>query len=190
MSTTDINLEAKQDEAAEAVRLWWLLLAGGLVTLLVGVLLLIWPSRTLATVAVIVGIYLLLAGVLEIGLAFSEQPDSRTSALLRGSLAVIAGLIVIRNPGASTQVVALAVGIVLVVSAVMKLAVLGAAVDGRGWLLLEALIDLAIGVIMVAWPKFGASSLAVVLGISLMARGLLEALGAFALRAVSNSRSD
>jgi uncharacterized membrane protein HdeD (DUF308 family) len=190
VSTTDVNLDATQDEASEAARLWWLLLAGGLVTLVVGVLLLIWPSRTLATVAVIVGIYLLIAAVIEIGLAFSQQPDSRTGALLRGALAGIAGLIVIRNPGASTQVVALAVGIVLVVGGVMKLVVLGTAVDGRGWLVLEALIDLAIGVIMVAWPKFGASSLAVVLGIALIARGLLEALGAFALRAVSHSRSD
>jgi uncharacterized membrane protein HdeD (DUF308 family) len=191
MGTADVNLDVPQDEIAEAVRLWWLLLAGGLVTLVVGVLLLVWPSRTLATVAVIVGVYLLLAGALEIGLAFSERSDSRTGALLRGALAGIAGLIVIRHPGGSTQLVALAVGIVLVLSGVMKLTVLGAGVGvgGRGWLLLEALVDLAIGVLLVAWPKFGVSSFAVVLGISLLVSGTLEALGAFALRAVSHSRA-
>jgi uncharacterized membrane protein HdeD (DUF308 family) len=189
MGTADVNLDVPQDEIADAVRLWWLLLAGGLVTLLVGVLLLAWPSRTLATVAVIVGVYLLLAGALEIGLAFSDRSDSRTGALLRGALAGIAGLIVIRHPGGSTQLVALAVGIVLVLSGVMKLTVLGAGVGGRGWLLLEALVDLAIGVLLVAWPKFGVSSFAVVLGISLLVSGTLEALGAFALRAASHSRA-
>jgi uncharacterized membrane protein HdeD (DUF308 family) len=189
MSTADLDLDAPQDESAEAVRLWWLLLAGGLVDLVVGVLLLVWPSRTLATVAVIVGVYLLIAGALEIGLAFSERSDSRTGALLRGALAGVAGLIVIRNPGASTEVVALAVGIVLVVGGVMKLVVLGAAAGGRGWLLLEALFELAVGVILVAWPKFGVSSFAVVLGISLLASGTLGALSAFALRAVGHSRA-
>jgi uncharacterized membrane protein HdeD (DUF308 family) len=186
MSAADLNLDAPQDEIQEAARLWWLLLAGGLLSLVVGLLLLIWPSETLATVALIVGIYLLLAGVVEIGLAFSERSDSRTGALLRGTLAGVAGLIVIRHPGGSTQVVALAVGIVLVVTGVVRLGALNAAVGGRGWLLLEALVDIAIGVVLVAWPKFGVSSFAVLLGISLLVRGVLEATSAFALRSLAH----
>ncbi len=182
MSPTDSTLEAPAHQLEEAVRLWWLLLLGGLASLIVAVLLLVWPSETLATVALIVGIYLLLGGCIQIGLAFAAPSDARTGALLRGALAGIAGLIIVRHPGDSTLVVALAIGIVLVITGVLKLVAVTAADSGRGWLLLGALLDIAIGIVLVAWPQFGVNSLAILLGIVLLARGLLECAGAFVLR--------
>jgi uncharacterized membrane protein HdeD (DUF308 family) len=182
MSSAEIKPVPAEEQLGEVVRLWWVLLLGGVASLIVGVLLLVWPSETLATVAVIVGIYLLLAGCIQFGLAFGEPSDGRTPALLRGALAGIAGLIVIRHPGDTTLVVALAVGIVFVLSGVMKLVALSAAVGGRGWIALGALVDLAIGVVLIAWPQFGVNSLAVLLGIALLLRGLIEVAGAFVLR--------
>lgn len=182
MSSTDAAAGSPEHQLQEAARLWWLLLLGGLVSLVVAVLLLVWPSETLATVALIVGIYLLLAGCIQIGLAFAEPSDSRAGALLRGAIAGVAGLIVVRHPGDTTLVIALAIGIVLVITGVMKLVAVTAAVSGRGWLLLSALLDIAIGIVLVAWPQFGVNSLAILLGIVLLARGLLECVGAFLLR--------
>lgn len=187
MSSTDAKLHTPEDQLNEAVSLWWLLLAGGISSLIVGVLLLVWPSETLATVAWIVGIYLLFAGCIGIGLAFAEPSDSRATALLRGALAGVAGLIVIRHPGDTTLVIALAIGILLVITGVMKLVAVSAAVSGRGWLLLGALLDIAIGIVLVAWPQFGVNSLAILLGIALLIRGLIEIVGAFALRSVGKS---
>jgi uncharacterized membrane protein HdeD (DUF308 family) len=182
MSAAETQLDSPEQQIEEVVRLWWVLLAGGLLSIVIGVLLLVWPSETLATVAVIVGVYLLLAGCVQLGLAFAEPSDSRAGALLRGAVAGIAGLIVIRHPGDSTLVVALAIGIVFVITGVMKLVAVSAAVSGRGWMLLGALTDLAIGVVLVAWPQFGVNSLAVLLGIVLLFRGLLECVAAFVLR--------
>jgi uncharacterized membrane protein HdeD (DUF308 family) len=182
MSAPESNLDSPAEQIEQVVRLWWLLLLGGLASLLIGVLLLVWPSETLATVAVIVGIYLLFAGCIQFGMGFAEPSESRAGALLRGAIAGIAGLIVIRHPGGTTLVVALAIGIVLVLSGVMKLIALSAAVSGRGWLALGALVDIAIGIVLVAWPQFGVNSLAVLLGIALLVRGVIEVAGALALR--------
>ena len=182
MNSTDPPLDSPEHQLEEAARLWWLLLLGGLASLIVGVLLFVWPSETLATVALIVGIYLLLGGCIAIGMAFAEPSDERTGALLRGALAGIAGLIIVRHPGDSTLVVALAIGIVLVITGVIKLLAVTAAASGRGWLLLGALLDIAIGIVLVAWPQFGVNSLAILLGIVLLLRGLLECAGAFVLR--------
>src|SRR4029077_15975370 len=176
-------------EVQEIARLWWLLLLGGVVSLVIGVLLLVWPSRTLEVIAILLGIELLLVGVIQIGLAFGEPSGSRTGALLRAAFAGIAGLIVIRHPGGSLTVIALAVGIYLVLAGVMKLVSAFEARVGRGWLLMGAVLDLAIGVLIVAWPQFGVTSFAVLAGIALVLRGALESVSAFALRSVEKGLS-
>ena len=63
--------------------------------------------------------------------------------------------------------IALAVGIYLVLAGVMKLVSAFETSVGRGWLLFGGVLDLAIGVVIVAWPQFGLTSLAVILGIAL-----------------------
>jgi uncharacterized membrane protein HdeD (DUF308 family) len=176
--------ETLTDQVREIARLWWLLLLGGVVSLVIGILLLVWPSRTLEVIAILLGIELLLIGAIQIGLAFGESPGSRTGAILRGAFAGIAGLIVIRHPGGSLTVIALAIGIYLVLAGVMKLVSAFESSVGRGWLLLGAVLDLAIGVVIVAWPQFGVTSLAVLMGIALILRGALESVSAFALRSV------
>jgi uncharacterized membrane protein HdeD (DUF308 family) len=172
------------DEVHELARLWWLLLIGGIVSLVIGILLLVWPSRTLEVLAILLGIELLLVGAIQLGLAFGEPAGPRTGPLLRGAFAGIAGLIVIRHPGGSLTVIALAIGIYLVLAGVMTAVSAFETHVGRGWLLARALLDLAIGVVIVAWPQFGVSSLAVLVGIALVLRGTLECISAFALRSV------
>jgi uncharacterized membrane protein HdeD (DUF308 family) len=181
--------DALTDEVREVTSLWWLLLLGGVVSLVIGILLLVWPSATLEVIAILVGIELLLVGVIEIGLALGQPSGSRAGPLLLGALAGVAGLIVIRHPGGSLLVIALAVGIYLVVSGVLKLVAAFDASSGRGWLLVGAAVDLAIGVVIVAWPSFGVSSLAILLGIALVVRGLIEVAAAFALRSAGRAMS-
>jgi uncharacterized membrane protein HdeD (DUF308 family) len=177
------------DEVQEVTSLWWLLLAGAAVSLVIGVLLLVWPSRTLEVIAILAGIELLLVGIIQIALAFGQPSGSRAGRLLLGALAGVAGLIVIRHPGGSLMVIALAIGIYLVLSGVITLVSALEAGSGRGWLALVGVVDLAIGVILVAWPSFGVTSLAVLLGISLVLRGLIEVASAFALRSADRALS-
>jgi uncharacterized membrane protein HdeD (DUF308 family) len=175
------------DRVRETARLWWLLFAGGAVSLVIGVLMLVWPSRTLEVIAILLGIELLLIGAIQIGVALAAPDSIHTGAVLRGAFAGIAGLIVIRHPGGSLTVVALAVGIYLVLAGAMRLVSAFETNVGRGWLLLGAALDLAIGVLIVAWPHFGVTSLAVVVGISLVLRGALESVSALALRSVDKA---
>lgn len=189
MSGSDVRLDSRGDdvltEVREVTRLWWLLLLAGITSLVIGILLLAWQSRTLDVIAILLGIELLLIGAIQIGLAFGEPSGSRTGMLLRGAFAGIVGLIVIRHPGASLLLITLAVGIYLVLAGVMKLVSAFETSVGRGWLLLGAALDVVIGGVIVAWPKFGLTSFAVLVGIALVLRGLLEAASAFALRSAN-----
>lgn len=169
----------------EAGRLWWIALLLGLVSIAVGILALAYPGPTLTTIAIIFGIYLLLAALVQLVLAFGESERSRGALLLSAAVAGIAGMIVIRHPGGSVQLVALAFGIYLVVMGMMRLYAAVYAVGGRAWLILWGLVDLAAGILIVAWPKFGVATLVVVLSVVLLARGIVMCALALVVRAAT-----
>jgi uncharacterized membrane protein HdeD (DUF308 family) len=158
----------------------------GVASIAVGILALAYPGPTLTTIAIIFGIYLLLAALVQLALAFGESERSRGALLLSAAVAGIAGIIVIRHPGGSIQVVALAFGIYLVVMGMMRLYAAVYAVGGRGWLIIWGLVDLAAGILIVAWPKFGVATLVVVLSIVLLARGIVMCALAFVVRAATH----
>ncbi|HEY2632101.1 MAG TPA: DUF308 domain-containing protein [Solirubrobacteraceae bacterium] len=170
----------------EVGKLWWMALLLGLVSIAVGILALAYPGPTLKTIAIIFGIYLLVAALVQVALAFGESERSRGALLLSAAVAGIAGMIVIRHPGGSVEVVALAFGIYLVIMGIMRLFAVAYAVGGRGWLTLWGLVDLLAGIVIVAWPKFGVTTFVVVIAIVLLARGIVMCALAFVLRAAGH----
>lgn len=184
MSTYESRVEESEWGALEAVAsAWWLGLIVGLVSLAGGILLIAYTGPTLTVIALLVGIELLIGGVFFIVGAFGRPSGQRAWGVLGGALALIAGVIVIRHPSGSILVVAMAVGIYLILSGVLRLVAAVEQRDGRGWSLLASVIDLALGILVVGWPQFGITTLAVVLGIVLIVRGLALMAIAFALRA-------
>jgi uncharacterized membrane protein HdeD (DUF308 family) len=184
--STQANQAPGLSELEAVGRSWWIALLLGLISVGVGILALAYPGETLTTIAIIFGIYLLIAALIQLVLALGEGERSRGALLLSAAVAGIAGLIVIRHPGGSVQVVALAFGIYLVVMGIMRLFASLYAVQGRGWLILWGLVDFAAGVVIVAWPQFGVATLAVVIAIVLLARGIVMCALAFALRSAGH----
>jgi uncharacterized membrane protein HdeD (DUF308 family) len=185
MSTSDPRgaSEWDPDTIETAARAWWLGLVVGLISLVGGIVIVAYPGPTLTVIALLVGIELLIGGIFLIVAAFGQPAGSRVAGVLAGALAMIAGVIVLRHPGGSVLVVALAVGIYLILAGVLRLVGAAEASGGRGWLVLGALVDLAFGILIVAWPEFGITTLAIVLGIVLIVRGLALVVIAFVLRA-------
>lgn len=178
--------EPQLESLEEVGRLWWMALLLGLISIAVGILALVYPGPTLKTIAIIFGIYLLVAALVQVSLAFGESERSRGALLLSAAVAGIAGIIVIRHPGGSIEVVALAFGIYLVIMGMMRLFAAAYAVGGRGWLVLWGIVDLLAGVVIVAWPKFGVGTFVVVIAIVLLARGIVMCALAFVLRAAGH----
>src|SRR4051812_29435998 len=56
---------------------WWLLLLVGTLSVIAGVIILFKPSDSLATLAVIAGIFVLVDGLVELIASFSRQTQSR-----------------------------------------------------------------------------------------------------------------
>ena len=128
----------------------WIFFVRGALGLVAGILLLVWPDRTLLLVGVILGVFLVAFGVLEMARAVTSPGRlamERVIPATLGLLAVGAGTIAIARPESSVLAVALAVGIYLVV---VGLATGVSAIrerDGRFIRAALALIDLAAGIL-------------------------------------------
>jgi len=166
----------------EVTELWWMWLVVSLLSLAVGVVALVYPDKTIEVLAILFGVNLLILGGVELGAGLAGRRGHRMAEVLVGALAIVAGLIVVRHPGGSVTVLALAIGIYLVVSGSLRLVAATEAAEGRALLIVVGLVDLAIGIVIVAWPHFGVKTLGVVVGIAFLIRAVTAGVTAVALR--------
>ncbi|MBL1087350.1 DUF308 domain-containing protein [Streptomyces actinomycinicus] len=167
-------------------RSWTWILGSALVTLAAGLLILVWPDETLHVLAVLVGLYLLLAGALRFVTAFArESHGERLPALLIAVLYVLAGVLCLRNPVQTVAALSLIVGLTWLVSGLLTLYTALAAGDlpHRAVVLGAALLGIVAGIVVLALPTESARVLTRLLGLWLVLLGLVELGVAFAWRA-------
>lgn len=170
-------------------KLWLVPMVAGLTSLAAGIVVLVAPRGSLETIALILGIYLVVTGLHGTYTALAN-PDAtgghRGLVLTMGVLALIAGIVVILRPGATVTGVAIAFGIFLILSGLRYL-FLTTVLPDKVSPLVRGLLEIAGGVIVVVWPKIGLTTLAVVLGIYLILGGLLQLFIGFAVRRAASS---
>ena len=169
-------------DVAQLAKEWWLLAVLGIVSLVCGVLAIVYPDVTLLAVGIIFGFYLLMAGIFELVDAIVGDPASRALSAIVGVVALIAGLICLRRPGDSLLALVVVLGAYLIVTGVARLVRAIASVEHRGLSLLSAVIDLILGILILSWPDESLVTLAVLFGISLIFRGIVALVGAVQLR--------
>ena len=145
--------------------LWWLPLIRGILLLVGGVFALFQPAMTLATFAQVAGFFLVLDGILAIAAGVSGQVPSRLWTIIRGGVAVLAGIFVFANPvlvaGLTASVVVSVVGGLAVLSGAMEIVAAiqdRREIEGEGWLILGGVLLVLIGIALLATPLlFGLS---------------------------------
>ncbi|EDY60991.1 MULTISPECIES: DUF308 domain-containing protein [Streptomyces] len=164
---------------------WTWLLASAVATLVLGVLVLVWPEATLHVLAVLVGLHLLVAGAFRFVDVFARGGHERLPGLLLSVLYVLAGVLCLRNPLQTIAALSLIVGVVWLMSGVLTLYTALAAVDlpHRGVVLGAAVLGIVAGIVVLALPTESAHALTRLLGLWLILLGLGEAAVALAWRA-------
>jgi uncharacterized membrane protein HdeD (DUF308 family) len=161
------------DELFPFTRLWWLLVLFGIVAIGVGVFFVVSPHETLTTFTVIAGIFLLVDGVLAILTSIFGRGEGRGLLALVGALSVIAGLVLIKKPFGALTVFVLIFGIWLVVEGIVRFASAVGTPEGRAGNILIGLVDIIAGIVILSWPSIGLATIAVIIGIALILRGIL-----------------
>ena len=109
-------VEGEGGALSEAARAWWLLLVVGIASAVAGVILVTKPSNSLATLAVIFGIFLLVDGIVELVASFGHPAEGRVVAVIVGLLGLVVGIILIRHPTHAVNAIGLLIGIWLILN--------------------------------------------------------------------------
>jgi uncharacterized membrane protein HdeD (DUF308 family) len=174
------------DELRPITSLWWLPVLFGVVTFGVGVFFVLSPHETLSTFTVIAGIFLLIDGVLAIFGSIFGKGEGRGLLALIGVLSAIAGLVLIKKPFDTLVVFTLIIGVWFVVAGIVRFVAALASSDGRGGNIVTAILDVIAGIVVLSWPDLGLSTLAVIIGIVLIARGALFVVAGWQLHKLNS----
>ena len=164
--------QAIVDDVRAATGGWWLLLLVGVLSIAVGVTVLFEPGDSLATLAVIIGIFVLLDGLLELAASLMHGTQNRGMVALLGALTSIVGVLLIRHPVGGIVFVALLIGIWLIVVGVIRFVAAFEMLEHRGWNMIAGIIELIAGIVIVSNPNIGYATLAVLVGIAFIVNGM------------------
>ena len=187
MSFSSMQAGVTEGEAQEPSWVWWAVFIVGLLSVAAGIILVFKPSDSLTTLAVIFGIFLLIDGIGDLVASVAGAVENRALAAILGVLAVVVGILLIRHPFHGVTAVGLLIGIWLVAAGVVRL-VRAAVLSTRPvWGVLIALLEIFVGIAIVANPHIGYATLAVLIGIWLIVSGVGTIALGVAIRRLAHS---
>ena len=187
-TTNDSDLDTGYAGLAFA-REWPTVLFLGILTIGLGVVVLVWPSQTLTVLSILLGIQLVFFGLFRLISAFSHDTASPGFAGFIGILAMIGGIIVLRNPFETVAVLATILGAVWIITgSIDVIEALANKTEGSRMLLaLGGLLSVAAGVVIVSWPAPTVTVIAWIAGLYLVIFGLFITASAFSLKHLADA---
>jgi uncharacterized membrane protein HdeD (DUF308 family) len=166
---------------------WWLAVVVGLLSLIAGGLVVARPDHSLRALALIIGIFVLIDGAIEVYLSLSGRVENRATTALLAILNVVVGVLLIRHPIGGVETIALFVGIWLIAVGVLHgLAALDTPEQRLGRLIV-ATVEIIAGVVVVSSPNIGYAALATLVGLSFVANGIAMIVFGLLLRTLKRN---
>lgn len=177
-------LEGPMQRLARAA--WQAVLGAGLASLVLGVIVLVWPKQTLWVVGVLFGLYLLIIGVVQLVAAFGTHASTalRVLAFISGAICVLLGLLCFRSAAQSVLLLAIWIGIGWLFRGITQLAAAASdpAMPARGWQFFGGAVNTLAGVLLMVWPAHSVTALTILAGCGLVALGIVEVATALQIR--------
>lgn len=157
----------------------------GVVAVILGICLLVWPGKTLMVATVVLGIYFLISGIVRIVSSIVELglPGGwRVLGIIIGILLVIGGIIVLKNVTLSTPLLAimftLIVGVGWMMEGIMTLTE-SWGTPNAGWAIFYGIISIIAGFILLWMPGVSTVWLILYGAIALIIIGIFAVVRAF-----------
>jgi uncharacterized membrane protein HdeD (DUF308 family) len=151
----------------------------GLATLVLGLIVAAHPMHSLTVLAVLVGALMIVSGVFHVVRSLQATSDYRMWRAIGGVLFFLAGIFLLRHTQLTLSIIALFAGFAFIMAGIAALAeaISGDSLIARGWSVLFGLICLGAGIAAIVAPIDSLTTLAIVLGWSFVAIGILQLIG-------------
>ena len=171
-------------ESIKAIgRKWWLVTLFGVITIGFGIVLTFKPGKSVHTIAIIIGIWLLILGVIRLIQAIGASGE-RTGFVIVGLLSIVIALILLNHTTTTVAVLGFIVGIFWTIGGVTELLHGFIANDGAvSWpTVILGLIATIIGILCLVYPNLSLSIICVIVGVGMIVYGVVAVLASLELR--------
>lgn len=159
--------------------------ASGLLSLIIGIVFLVWPEKSVMVIAGIIAVYAAIAGLVNLSIGvFSAKLGGwvRFGHLALGVLFLVAAVLSFANLGATmvglAVTLAFMVGFTWIFEAITALTTLGDS-PSKTWTIVYAVITLIAGISLLLTPLWGALVLFTIFGVALVIMGAVQLFRAF-----------
>ncbi len=174
--------------------LWGLVLAYGLLTFGVGVVLAVWPGETLTVLTWLIALQLVFVGSARMFLSMASASLERGERWLvggTGALAIVVGVLCLTDPIQTLKAVGILIGVFWIVAGLGDLAsgFISGSRRERIWDIVKGIVSLGAGIFLVANPKVSLGFLVLVSCIWLLGYGAVVVVEALRLRSSKHART-
>jgi uncharacterized membrane protein HdeD (DUF308 family) len=153
---------------------WWLLLVAGIITLVLGILIVVWPMASATVLVVIFGVAVILIGIVAFVRSFTLIKKTKTwwVLLIEGIVGIVIGIVLFSWPVWTTAILAYFIGAWLVISGII--AIIFGAVQKNVFPILSGILSLIVGfLVLFSSPLYALATLIFVFGILSIFRGII-----------------
>ena len=174
--------------------LWKSALVSGVLAIALGVAIVAWPGISVSIATIFFGVALLLTGIEQVFLAFTLRVSTvgRLLLFVSGAAALIVGVMALTSLLEGWRILAIWIGVGFIFRGVATTssAISDPTLPGRGWNIFVGAISLIAGVVVMAFPYDSLATLALVVGVWLIAIGVMEVVTAFGIRGFTKDEPD
>jgi uncharacterized membrane protein HdeD (DUF308 family) len=169
-------------------RLWKYKLMAGVLTIVLGAIVLAWPGPSILVASTLFGVYLLVSGLAELFFAVTlpRSTGTRVMLFISGALSVVLAILSFRHFGEAYAVLLLSlwIGIGFIFQGVSGVvAGIGEKdLPGRGWYVFAGVVSVIAGLVMLTWPFGSIAVLTLAVGIWLVIIGITQIVQALQTR--------
>jgi uncharacterized membrane protein HdeD (DUF308 family) len=168
---------------------WWAIALRGLVAALFGIATFMWPGITLWVLAPLFGAYALINGIFAVIEAFGRDVSRERwpPLLFEGVVGILIGVVTLTWPGLTAMGLLYLIAFWAIVTGVFEIITaisLRHEIRGEWIMALIAILSMAFGFLLVAFPATGALSVILIIGAFAFATGALMIALAFKLRSM------
>ncbi len=187
VAVEDVALTAEDEQAllSRIGRAWWIVLILGIVSLLIGILMLVRPFTAVNIAAIFFGIWLLVSGVLQLVQAFDSRLEtiSRVLNAITGVIGIVLGIVCLESVEGRISLLILFIAIWWIMRGIVQV-VIGASNKSGGFYIFLGVLGIIAGVVVLVWPIGSLTVLTVVAGIWLVVLGIFEIIASFRVRSL------